>query len=125
MGTGGVHLVGAAKADMGPDPDKGRAARLCLRVMDSVADGGGIIAVRQCLDVPAVGFKSSSHIFGVGNVCVAFDGNMVVIVEEDEVAKCKISGNRGGFGADAFHHVAIAADAIDMIVEQFEPGLVK
>src|SRR5580658_7272209 len=125
MDAGGIHLVWAAIADMRPDLDEGRAGRLCLCILDSLTDGGGIIAVRQYLDVPAKGFKSFCHVFGERDIGVTLDGDMVVVIEEDEIAELKVTGDRTGFGTDAFHQVAVAADAVDTIVEQVEPGFVE
>src|ERR1700683_4636050 len=100
MCAGGVHLVGASIGDMSPDLDEGRAARLRLRVMNGVADGGGIVAVGQCLDMPTQCLESLAHVFGQGVIGVAFYRNMVVVVDEDEVAEREVAGDRSGFGAD-------------------------
>ena len=35
-----------------------------------------------------------------------------------------MAGQRGRFGGDAFHHAAVAADGVNIVVEDFEPGLV-
>src|ERR1700722_6479051 len=113
MYASGVHLIRAAKADMRPDLDEGRSARLFLRVMDRFADGGSIVAVCQCLDMPAIGFEPFCHVFGEGNICISFDSDMVVVGEEDEVTEREVAGDGGGLGGDTFHHIAVAADAVD------------
>ena len=48
----------------------------------------------------------------------------VVVVEEDQLAKAESSGERSGLVRDAFHHVAVAHDAVGVMIDDFIAGLV-
>ena len=45
------------------------------------------------------------------------DRDPVVVVEVDELPESELPGNRRGLVRDAFHHVAVAADAVDAVVD--------
>ena len=51
---------------------------------------------------------------------VAFDGDVVVVVDPAEVVEAEMAGQRRRFRRDAFHHAAVAADGIDVVVEDVE-----
>ena len=51
---------------------------------------------------------------------------MVVVVDPAEVRELQVAGERGGLGRDPLHHVAVAAEGVDVEVEQvLEAGLVE
>ncbi len=49
---------------------------------------------------------------------------MVVVVEIDQLAEPQVPGQRGGFRRDAFHQVAVADDAVSVMVDDLEAGAV-
>ena len=48
---------------------------------------------------------------------MTFDGHGVVVVDPAQVRKPQMSGKRGRLARHAFHHVAIAADRVDIEIE--------
>ena len=49
---------------------------------------------------------------------------MIVVVDPAQVVETEMAGQRCGFGRDTFHHAAVAADGINVVVEHVETGLV-
>src|SRR3546814_3160968 len=50
--------------------------------------------------------------------------DLVVVVEHVELAQLQVSGERRGFGGDAFHQVAIAGDHPGAVIDDDVPGAV-
>ena len=71
-------------------------------------------------DVPAIGQEARGDILGEGDVGVALDGHAVAVVDPAQVGQPQMPGERGGFTGDALHHVAIAAQRVDIEVEDIE-----
>ncbi len=69
------------------------------------------------LGVPAVGGESRSGIIAEGQRRVAFDRDVVVVVETDQLAELVVAGEGSRLVRDAFHHVAIAGDEVDVVIE--------
>src|SRR5262249_5729365 len=57
---------------------------------------------------------------------VPLDGDVVVVVDPAEVGELEVTGQRGGLGRNAFHHAAVAAQGVDVEVDQvLEPRPVE
>jgi hypothetical protein len=69
-----------------------------------------VVAVGDPLHVPVVGGKAGADVFGEGEVGGAVDADVVVVVEDDELAELLMAGKRGGLAADALHHVAVTGE---------------
>ncbi len=117
MGGGLVLLVGRAAADVGAHGDQRRLAGLGLGRGDRSVDRVDIVAVGYALDVPAVGLEALAHVLGEGEVGGAVDGDVVVVVEEDQLAELLVAGEGGGLAADALHHAAVAGQHVGVVVD--------
>ena len=53
------------------------------------------------------------------------DGNMVVVVDTDEVAKLQVAGKRSRLAGNAFHSTTIAKEEERVVVDQVEARLVE
>ena len=69
-------------------------------------------------DVPAVGRETSADVFRQSDLRGAFDADAVVIIEENQIVQFQMAGKSAGFMGGAFHDAAVAADHIDLLVEQ-------
>ena len=76
-----------------------------------------IVGVADVLHVPAVGKEARCDIVAESQVRVPFDGYPVAVVNPAQVTQHLVTGERGCFARYAFHHVAVAADRIDVVVE--------
>ena len=66
--------------------------------------------------------KARRHVLGERDARVAFDGDVVVVINPAQVVEAEMPGQGRRLRPDAFHHAAVAADRVDVVVEQFEPG---
>ena len=91
---------------------------LGLAQTDCFLDGGGVHAVDGADDVPAVGFEALGDVLGEGDVGVAFDGDVIVVVEIDELTELERSRQRRRLGGDAFLQVAVGDDGVGVVVDE-------
>ena len=118
VGTVGVLFVGRTVADVRLHEDEGWAVGVLLEGLQLGRELDRVVAVGDPLDGPAVSFETCRDVFGEGEAGVAVDGDAVVVVEQAEVVELEVSGERRGFGGNAFHHAAVAADGVDFVVEE-------
>ena len=118
MGFLGVLLVRRAIADVAVDNDERGPVGAIEKGFERVMQKLQIIGVTHAGDVPAVAGKAHSDIFSEGEVGFAFNGDAVVVVNPAQVAEPKMPGERCRFSGNAFHHVAVAADGIYVVIEQ-------
>ena len=77
----------------------------------------------QPLHVPAIGLEALRHILGFGDVGVVLDGDVVVVVQHDQVPELLVAGQRRRLVADPFLHVPVRDEAVDEVVERAGTGL--
>ena len=118
VGGGGVHLVRRAVADVAVDDDQGRALLLALELLEGGGDQLGVVGVADPGDVPAVAHEAGGDVVAVGEVGLAVDRDVVVVVDPAEVVELEVAGERGGFAGDALHQAAVAGDRVDVEVEE-------
>ncbi len=70
--------------------------------------------------MPAISFEALRHIFTESEIGKAFDGYMVVVVKINQLAEFQVTGERGCFGRNAFHQVAVGNDRVDVVVDERE-----
>ena len=121
VGRGGVLLVRRAIADDAVDDDQGRPVLGRAETSRArAATASQSLASRHPQHVPAIGREAGRDILAEGEVGVALDGDRVVVVDPAQVGELQMAGERGRLAGDALHHVAVAADRIDVVVEQRE-----
>ncbi len=84
-----------------------------------------VVGVADPGDVPAVAHEARGDVVVVGDLGVAVDRDVVVVVDPAEVVEPLVAGERGGLVGDALHQVAVAADHVDVEVEELEAGPVE
>eukprot|EP00983_Pelagomonas_calceolata_P085552 1156584-Pelagomonas_calceolata.AAC.4 len=62
--------------------------------------------------VPAQALIALQHILSEGDLGVAVDGDLVVIIQHDELAQTPVAGQGGGLVGQALHHAAITSNAV-------------
>src|SRR4029077_19191326 len=50
--------------------------------------------------------------------------DVIFVVDPAKVGQLEMSGQRCGFAGNAFHHVAISAEGIDVVIKELKSGLV-
>ena len=74
--------------------------------------------------MPAVGFKTLGNVFIKSQIGITFDGDVVIVVKINHVSQTEMAGERGSFRGDAFHHITVAADGVNFIIENFKIRLI-
>jgi len=111
-----VLLARRAVADVRADGDEGGLLGLGLGRRDRRIHGVDVVAVGHGQDVPAVRLEALADILGEGEIGGAVDGDVVVVVEDDQLAEPLVAGERGGLAADALHHAAVAGQRVGVVV---------
>src|SRR5262249_5259548 len=79
-----------------------------------------VVGIADASDVPAEAGEALGDVVAEGEVGVALDRDMVVVADPAEVGEPPVSGEGGRLVRDAFHHVAVAAQGVDVVVEDLE-----
>ena len=125
VGGAGVLLVGRAPADVAVDDDQGRPLALLEEVAEGAVEQVQVVGVAHPGDVPAVAQETRGDVLAEGQRGVPLDRDVVVVVDPAEVGELPVGGERGGLGGDALHHAAVAAQGVDVEVDQvLEAGAV-
>ena len=124
-------LVRRAEADDGLAADDGGLVRDLAGLFDRLLDSFRIMAVDFGNDVPAVGFEPlrrvvvepAHHIAMAAHFAV--DGNVVVVVEGNQLAQLHGTRQRTGFMGNTFHQTAVAQEHIGVMVDNVVARLVE
>ena len=107
-----------AVADDRMRDDDGRALLFAEEALEMRQEARSVVGVREVQDVPTVGFEALADVFGEGERGVAFDRDLVVVVDPTKVGQAEMSGQRRRLGGDAFHQVAVRAEIVNVVVEE-------
>ena len=114
----GVSLVGGSIANEGRDLDEGGLVgdRLCLS--DGLADGFVVgVSVLDVDHVPSESLVPLGDVLSKGDLGVSINGDLVVVVEGDELAKAPVAGEGAGLVRDTLHHASVSEDAVGVVVD--------
>ena len=115
---GRVDRVRRGVGDVRADRDERRALGFVARGRDRRLQRVEVLGVLDPLDVPAVGLHALRVVLAVeGQRRGAVDRDVVVVVADDQLAEPEVPRDRGGFLADALHHVAVRADRVDVVID--------
>src|SRR5450755_2123168 len=81
----GVVPVRGAETDVAVDDDDFRAVGDAERVSVGVGERNQIVGIMDVLNIPAIGGEAGGHIFVIREIGIAFDGDVVVVVDPAEV----------------------------------------
>src|SRR5260370_31393816 len=92
--------------------------------LEGVLDAIDIVGIANPQNIPSITQEPSRHVLREGDTSIAFDSDVIVVVHPAEVVEPQMGGNRSRFRRNALHHAAVSAHCIDVVIEDFEPGLV-
>src|SRR5581483_9956658 len=127
-----ILLFGAAIADVSANQNKRRPVQFAASPANGLLNRFRIVAALHVLGMPAVCFKAFAHVLGETEIGAPSERDVILVVEEDQLAELQMAGKGGRFLADAFHEVAVAADTVGKVVHDgmarsieagSEPGL--
>ncbi|MPM77653.1 hypothetical protein SDC9_124661 [bioreactor metagenome] len=122
--AGGIRLRRAVR-NLRVNDDKRRMRFVRFCGLNGVVDRADIFAVRKLLHRPAVRFEALTDIFGKRKIRAAFNGNLVAVVEQNQLAEAKMPRQRSRFGSDAFHQAAVAGKDVSIMIDYREPFAVE
>ena len=119
----GVLLGGGRVADNGAQLDEGGLIGDLGCSDDSIVESFDVflvVAASGPIDlgnVPAVGLVTGCDILGEGDVGVIFDGDVVAVVDDDQVAQLLVAGQSGRLGGYPLLHIALRGNGEDGVVK--------
>ncbi len=96
-----------------------------VKRLERVAETIQIIGITDTQDIPPVTQESRRHIFRESQRRIAFNGDVVVVVNPAQVRKLEMRRKRCRFAGHAFHHATVAAQRIHIVIKHREVGLVE
>ena len=128
MDFAGVPLLRCRPADDRAQRDERRPAGLRLGLHDRLVQRLHVLVVLPVgrvvplppvdrLHVEAVRLVAGRDVFALGDARVVFDGDLVVVVDDHEIAQPLVPGERAHLVADALLDVAVGAHHVDVMVE--------
>ena len=125
VGGAGVLLGRRAEGDVAVDDDEGRAVVGVLEHPEGATEHVEVVRVAHPGHVPAVADEAGGRVVGERPVGAALDRDPVVVVDPAQVGELEVAGERGRLARHPLHHVAVAAEGVDVVVEQLEVGTVE
>ena len=109
MRPAGILFVRRAVSDVTIDNNQGGPILAVLKGSERTAEHFEVIRIADTRHIPAVRDKPRSHVLGEGQRSVAFDRDVVVVVNPAKIREPKVSRKRSSLAGYSFHHAAIAA----------------
>ena len=72
--------------------------------------------------MPVLRYKTCAYVFLERDVGVAFDGDFVIVIEENELAKLMCAGKRASLVRNPFFQTPVAAERVGVMVDNFVLG---
>src|SRR5262245_49939793 len=107
---------------MAVQDDQRRPALGSVEDLERVLNAVGIVGIADGQHVPSIGHETRRYVFGEGDAGAALNADPVVVVDPAEVVEAEMAGKRSGPGTDSFHKAAVAADRVDVVIENLEAG---
>src|SRR5580704_18528507 len=112
-----VLLMRAAIANVSPCQDQRWLLVLGLGLTNGGCHVFRIIAIRNHASMPATRFEAFCHVLGKVDLGGSSEGDMVLIVQINELPQTQMSGQGSGFLADTLHQDAIATDRVRRVID--------
>src|SRR5271166_6485980 len=118
VSTTSILLMGRAVSDVAVHDDERGAILGVMKSAERTGQHVEVVCVSNSRHVPAVTDKTRGHVFRKRQGSVAFDRDVVVVVDPAEIRKSQVSSERCRLAGDAFHHASIPAKRVNVEVEQ-------
>lgn len=97
-----------------------------LALLDGRSHGSEVIVtVVDGHDMPAIRLVPLDNVLSEGAVGVAVNGDLVVVPDRDEVTELKMTSERASLARDTLHQATITEEAVRVVVDDREIGLVE
>src|SRR5206468_9245729 len=88
-----------------------------LGCVEGTPDSVQVVSVTHSHDVPTVGLEAPRNVLRKTERGIAVNGDMIVVVEQIELAKAKMAREGSCFTGDTFHQVAIAHESPGPVID--------
>ena len=122
--TGRTVLLRAAEADMGPHDDQAGMFGICFGFLYSGFQRIQIFGTVYPQYLPAVAFEAGLYIFRKGNFGVPFYGNLIVIIQVNQLAQAHRTRQGSRFRSHPFHQVAVGNQSVGVVIDNRKVRLV-
>ena len=102
-----------------------RFSRFILGSLNSSTDFIGIVSVHICHHVPTIAFKALRNIFGKPTINFTVNGNIIIIIQNNQFTQSQCTRQRTSFMRYAFHQTAIAQENISMMIHNIQTILIE
>src|ERR1700723_811564 len=79
-----------------------------------------VVRIADSQDLSSVSNESCLNVFGERNARVAFDRDVIVVVNPAQVVEPEMSGQRCSLRCNTFHQAPVTTDCINVVVEDLE-----
>src|ERR1700741_2291573 len=100
--------------------NEGGAALGLSKALESLFDPVDVIRITDAQHVPTVGEEPTCNVFGERDARVAFDRDVIVVVNPPQIVEPKMCSQGCSLRRDSFHQASVTADAINVVVEDVE-----
>src|SRR5262252_10576824 len=97
----------------------GSAARLS-KDLERLFDSTDVVRIADSQNIPSIGDESCLNVFGERDARIAFNCDVIVVVNPTQIVEPEMSRQRCRLRCDAFHQASVATDRINMVVEDIE-----
>ena len=99
------------------DDDQRGPLGLVDAVLEGALEGVEVVAVVDVLDVPLLGLEALADVFAEDHAHRAGQGDLVGVVQVDQLAQPQMAGQAGRLVRDALHQVAVRDQAEGAMVD--------
>lgn len=119
-------LLQRAETNGGLELDQGGLILDCPALLNGSLHASEVtVTVLDDDDMPAVSLISLDDVFSEGAVGVAINGDVVVIVNADEVAQLEVTCERRSLARDTLHQATVTEKAVCVVVNDVETRFVE
>lgn len=119
VAASGTSLAGTSLSDDCLDANDRWLSGFSLGCSDSVSDIIKFVDIINFLYVPVVGFVSLCDVLGETEGGVTVDGDIVVVVQNDQFSKSQVSCQTGGLTRNTLLKATVTADDVGEVVKDF------
>ena len=112
----GALLVGGTKTNNGLAADQRGLGCIRPASLNGSANGLRVMSVNSRDYLPAVGFKTLGRVVGKPAVHFTVDGDAVVVIEHDQLAKAQCTSQGRHLVGNTFHQAAIAQEGVGVVI---------
>ena len=115
-----VLLVGGPVTDVAVDDDERWPVGARAERADRPLEECEVVGITDTRDVPAVAGEARRDVLAEGERRGALDRHVVVVVEPAQICEAEMARQRGRLARETLHHVAVAGEGVDVVVEHRE-----